>query len=237
MNDPVSAVRELRSALGDTLQKFAGRLGLSISAITNYEGGRVPTGRALYELEHLARSAGRFDLAQVFAGAFATEMGWTSDPERSDAAWVQLIREIVRNKHLCPKWPELSAALVRELESLITVARSGMQIEGPLFDQESNSANLESLLVETRYEGKAKKIVEQLAREWLKNNPGKTTEQAQAVVWEQHPELNSQDSQERADAARGTRFESGFAVYGTRQWAEAQQKKAKKARTGKRTRK
>ena len=75
MNDPVAAVRALRSVLGDTLQKFAGRLGLSISAITNYEGGRTPTGRALVALARVAEEANRPDLAAVFDQTLKKELG------------------------------------------------------------------------------------------------------------------------------------------------------------------
>ncbi len=75
MDDSVSAVRVLRSALGETLQEFAGRLGLSISAITNYEAGRAPTGKALVALAHAAREAGRHDLSHDFMYALANELG------------------------------------------------------------------------------------------------------------------------------------------------------------------
>src|SRR5689334_5702709 len=80
MSDLVMAVRELRAALGDTLQAFATRLGMSISAIANYEGGRDPSGKALYKLERLAMAQGRHDLALVFARALAHEMDWAQEP-------------------------------------------------------------------------------------------------------------------------------------------------------------
>jgi DNA-binding XRE family transcriptional regulator len=230
MNHLVSAVRELRKALGDSQQAFATRLGMSVRAIANYETDRAPTGRALYKLEQLARANGRYELACQFARALATEMEWAQEPRQS--VWAGVVREIVRNERLCDGWSELAKALARELEKLIAKAKSGMQIESPLKSQDAAIANLESWLTEARHavEGSAEKTVERLAQEWLKENRGKTIEQARAAIWIQRPELYSQYQQERADASRGTRFEESLAVYGTKQHAERQ-----KARKGKKS--
>jgi len=48
------AVKDLRSALSLSQQAFATQLGLSIRAVVNYEKDRVPTARALAQLERLA---------------------------------------------------------------------------------------------------------------------------------------------------------------------------------------
>jgi transcriptional regulator with XRE-family HTH domain len=230
MDDLVSAVRELRKALGDSQQAFATRLGMSMRAIANYETDRAPSGRALYKLEQLARASGQYELAHKFAQALATEMDWAQ--EAGQPVWTGLVRELVRNQKHCAGWPGIAAALVGELETLIAHAKSGMQIESPLKSQEAAVANLESYLTEARHalEGSAEKTVARLAKEYLKSNPDKTMEQAQAAIWTQHPDLYAQYRQERADAARGTRFEESLAVHGTRQHAARQ-----KARKGKKS--
>jgi transcriptional regulator with XRE-family HTH domain len=229
MDDLVSAVRELRKALGDSQQAFATRLGMSMRAIANYETDRAPSGRALYKLEQLARASGQYELAHKFAQALATEMDWAHE---AGQVWTGLVRELVRNQKHCARWPDIAAALVGELETLIAHAKSGMQIESPLKSQEAAVANLESYLTEARHalEGSAEKTVARLAKEYLKSNPDKTMEQAQAAIWTQHPDLYTQYRQERADAARGTQFEESLAVHGTRQHAARQ-----KARKGKKS--
>jgi transcriptional regulator with XRE-family HTH domain len=68
-------VRELRRHLGESQQAFSNRLGLSISAVVKYEGGREPTGRALAQLAHTAAEAGRHDLAYLFTQALVRELG------------------------------------------------------------------------------------------------------------------------------------------------------------------
>jgi len=230
MDDLVSAVRELRKALGDSQQAFATRLGMSMRAIANYETDRAPSGRALYKLEQLARASGQYELAHKFAQALATEMEWVQ--EAGQPVWTGLVRELVRNQKLCAGWPDIAAALVGELEKLIAKAKSGMQIASPLNSQEAAVANLESYLTEARHalEGSVEQKVERLAKEWLKSNPDKTMEQAEAAIWTQHPEFYAQYRQERADAARGTQFEDSLAVHGTRQHAARQ-----KARKGKKS--
>lgn len=208
MNDSVAAVRELRSSLGDTLQAFATRLGLSISAIANYERGREPTGKALYSLERLARAHGRYDLASVFAKALAVEMDWANEP--AETVWAGLVRELVRNKQSCPGWPGLAQALVSELESLISKAKAGMLVQGPFTDHESNVANLESWLVDARFAlaGSWEKVTAELIDQWLKENPGRTPEEAKPAILQQHPELYPRLLLERANSTRGSQYEA-----------------------------
>src|SRR4051812_19934873 len=63
MEDLVSAVRELRAALGDSQQSFAGRIGVSMRAVANYEKDRIASAKALYQLAKLASQSGKPDLA------------------------------------------------------------------------------------------------------------------------------------------------------------------------------
>jgi transcriptional regulator with XRE-family HTH domain len=88
MHELVSAVRQLRQQIGDSQQAFATRLGLSISAITNYEGGRAPTGKSLSALHSVARQAGKKELAETFWKALHDELGLSEDAGRkiNDAA-------------------------------------------------------------------------------------------------------------------------------------------------------
>ena len=75
MDHLVGAVRKLRSQLSDSQQAFATRLGLSISAIVNYERDRKPTGKALVALHRVARDAGQAELAEMFWTALHQELG------------------------------------------------------------------------------------------------------------------------------------------------------------------
>ena len=70
----VKAVRDLRKNLGDTQQAFATRLGLSISAITNYEAGRRPAAKPLFALAQAASVSGQTELAGLFMGALTEEL-------------------------------------------------------------------------------------------------------------------------------------------------------------------
>ena len=73
------AVRELRRHTGDSQQAFATRLGLSISAIANYERNRAPTGRSLAQLQRLAKEVRREDLWNIFRNALNDELGLSVD--------------------------------------------------------------------------------------------------------------------------------------------------------------
>jgi transcriptional regulator with XRE-family HTH domain len=56
-------------------QALAVKLGLSIRAVCNYEGGRVPEPRSLYSLWRLARENGRDDLACLFHSEIERALG------------------------------------------------------------------------------------------------------------------------------------------------------------------
>ena len=73
--DLKGAVRDLRAQYGETQQRFADRLKISLRALANYEADREPTGRALYQLSRAAREIGRIDLADAFSDALAQELG------------------------------------------------------------------------------------------------------------------------------------------------------------------
>ena len=70
------AVKQLRSALGLSQQAFATQLGLSIRAVVNYEKNRVPTARALAQLEQLASDNDYPELARIFRDALGNELGF-----------------------------------------------------------------------------------------------------------------------------------------------------------------
>lgn len=70
----VDSVRRLRVHLGESQQAFANRLGLSISAIANYERGRCPTGMVLGALAQTAADAGRQDLSEIFLQGLVEEL-------------------------------------------------------------------------------------------------------------------------------------------------------------------
>jgi transcriptional regulator with XRE-family HTH domain len=70
----VKAVKRLRKRLGESQQTFAGRLGLSMSTIANYEGGRCPSGMPLVALERAAGVSGDADLQSIFGDAISDEL-------------------------------------------------------------------------------------------------------------------------------------------------------------------
>jgi hypothetical protein len=74
--DPVSqAVRDLRTALGESQQAFAYRTKTAIRTIARYETVRPPKGKALAEFQKLAAETGHQKLATVFSEAYMEEMG------------------------------------------------------------------------------------------------------------------------------------------------------------------
>jgi transcriptional regulator with XRE-family HTH domain len=70
------AVRELRKALSLSQQAFATQLGMSIRAVVNYEKDRLPTARALAQLEKLAADTHHPELARTFRDALGSELGF-----------------------------------------------------------------------------------------------------------------------------------------------------------------
>jgi transcriptional regulator with XRE-family HTH domain len=73
--DVNEAVKKLRASLGLSQQRFATELGLSIRAIVNYEQNRVPSARALAQMESLAGRTQLPELAYDFGRALAGRLG------------------------------------------------------------------------------------------------------------------------------------------------------------------
>lgn len=69
------AVRELRTALGESQQAFAYRMKTAIRTIARYETVRPPKGRALAELQQVATDTGHQKLANIFNDALIAELG------------------------------------------------------------------------------------------------------------------------------------------------------------------
>ena len=74
--DPLcDAVRNLRTALGESQQAFAYRMKTAIRTIARYETSTAPKGKALAELFWVAADTGNAELANVFRGALVGEIG------------------------------------------------------------------------------------------------------------------------------------------------------------------
>ena len=73
--DPVSeAVRDLRTALGESQQAFAYRMKTAIRTIARYETVRPPKGNALAEFARVAEETGNEKAAKVFREALMSEL-------------------------------------------------------------------------------------------------------------------------------------------------------------------
>jgi transcriptional regulator with XRE-family HTH domain len=204
----VTAVRELRTALGDTQQAFAKRAGLSHRAIANYEAGRRLSTKALYRLAALAREHGRNDLANQFAAQLSSVIGMDANPTTSDeAVWVQSILTILRSGDPAVNAADLITATGSALERLVTAETDPAKRKG-----------IETLLVRFRMctEVTAEKELDKLARQ-RSAETGRSFESAYVEVLLERPDLYERLNQERADAARGTHLEQSVAVYGTEQ--------------------
>lgn len=219
-NEVTAAVRELREALGDTQQQFAHRLGLAISTVVRYELTRPPKGKALVQLQEVAKQHGLDLIAATLRNALSKEMGWATQPHVG--FWAGITEHLERNQRLVPGW---SSGLVRSLENLIAKGKAGEEVLGPALTREENLAYLEQLLAEARYktEETAESTIEALARQKAAMAPDLTIEQASARVLEENPGLYDRYNQERADAARGTQFEPGLSTHGTRQHKKGKQ--------------
>jgi len=208
---PVEAVKALRKHRRESQQAFAARLGLSIRAITNYEAGRSPAGKALVQLRALAESSKRDDLATVFSEALHAELGSVINPQRPlDAS---ILRALFGNRGRV--W------LRRELERLVKDAKSGLPLTYPEVytdqrkpDQAFRLASLESLLVLLRLDelqDSAEKLLDVLAKERSRDT-GVTYEKAYTEVLVAHPHLYELHLREKAHAAVGTQFQKSLAV-------------------------
>jgi transcriptional regulator with XRE-family HTH domain len=66
-------VRELRTRLGDSQQRFSNRLEMALQTIARYEGPQPPNGAALLKLANLAKQNDFPDLQNYFAGEYIEE--------------------------------------------------------------------------------------------------------------------------------------------------------------------
>jgi transposase len=116
------AVRRLRVALGDTQQQFANRLKLAISTVVRYELSRAPRGKALAQLERVAREHRLDECAAVFRDALLEEL-------ELDLRSVQVlpVTPFVRLEGLIPAKPETSD----EKDLVTAVLYVKRQAEGP----------------------------------------------------------------------------------------------------------
>lgn len=71
----IATVRKLRTALEDTQQEFATRLGLAIATVVRYEHNRAPRAKALAKLEQVAAAHGLDEYAAIFHRALSMELG------------------------------------------------------------------------------------------------------------------------------------------------------------------
>jgi transcriptional regulator with XRE-family HTH domain len=125
MEDLASAIKKLRTALGDSQQKFATRLKLSTRAIANYESGRHPIPPIIWSLSRLASDHGHSEIADVFVKAFTDKMKASMQPVTDyEKACVMAVLALVRNRNHIERWSEIKRAALIELERLAATARS-----------------------------------------------------------------------------------------------------------------
>lgn len=73
--DTREALKKLRLGLKETQQTFANRMKTAITTIARYETSRPPRGRALVQLEKIARENGFEEYANVFRDALNEDLG------------------------------------------------------------------------------------------------------------------------------------------------------------------
>jgi transcriptional regulator with XRE-family HTH domain len=71
----MGAVRELRLAVGDSQQDFAGRMNLSTISVARHERSRAPRGKVLAKLAEIANAHGFDQLEDIFRQALIDELG------------------------------------------------------------------------------------------------------------------------------------------------------------------
>jgi transcriptional regulator with XRE-family HTH domain len=140
MMDATKAVRELRSRLGDSQHAFANRLGLTVRAIAFYEKDRVPSGNVLRLLAKVSEQQGFSDLATVFRGWLADDIGsWDPgdltlklEPQTpAEKLWVSSILAVLRNERYASLVPKLARLLREPAENSIKVLeahKSGLKL-------------------------------------------------------------------------------------------------------------
>ncbi len=205
MDALVSAVKRLRAELKLTQPAFAKRLGLSVRAVAYYEKDREPSGEVLQRLGSLAARCGREDLAKVFSDAFRRELQDKTTPGTPEEnAWVQALLLLLRHRSVLPLSRQISTELVSALESLAESARKP--------SAKMNLAKIEEVLVGLRYRvaPNAEHKIDELARARVRET-GEPIERARINVIHERPDLYEDYLDDRAAAAKGTRFESSMA--------------------------
>ena len=113
------AVRALRKHVRKTQQIFATELGMSISALNNYERLRTPEPKQLIALQFAAHEAGRDDLAYVFSKAAGESLG---------LAWSAYSGSALRLENIDPDNPNHWYE-VEVLKALVECLRGGTNYE------------------------------------------------------------------------------------------------------------
>ena len=199
------AVKKLRSALGLTQPAFAKRVGVSVRAIANYEKDREPSGEVLRRFASLAARHNLDSLAKIFSDAFAEEIqGRTNSSTAEETAYTQAILLLLRNRSVFSGWGQVSTEVIAALESLIAEARKTPSLKAAL-------VKMEEVLVELRYHAapNAEQKLQELARA-RSDAAGEAFEQAYVHVVYERPDLYEEYLEDRAAAAKGTRFESSM---------------------------
>jgi len=136
-----------------------------------------------------------------------------------ESLWSRVVCSLLRNRDLAA-WNKLAAAISGELERTVSKAQAGADFVGDL-------GQLESDLIKTRLSAKeetAEKLLDSSAKE-RQLKTGETYAAAYLAILNERPELYADYQQERADAARGTRYEKSLSVSGTRQREAAERRK------------
>jgi transcriptional regulator with XRE-family HTH domain len=132
------SVKQLRLRLKESQQGFAGRLGVSIRAVANYEGGRTPTLAVLFMLANIASREGYQDLADEFSSEYASRLKGSSMPVNDDeTAWVRMILALLRNREAVQTWTTIERDVLGAMEDLAAIARSNNNLKTDVADLET----------------------------------------------------------------------------------------------------
>jgi len=201
VDEITAAIKKLRATLGDSQQAFAHRLGLSVRAIANYEGGRRPSGPVLFDLSNLAEGDKIENLAKIFGAAYAkTVRGRIQPTTDQERVLVRIVLCLSRNQHCVLDWSRLATELVASLAALVSFARSNSS------GLKTDLDELEDTLLEARERitPPAQRKLAKLARE-LSRGSQMPFDRAYLHVLGMHPELYAQYLEEMADANSAVR--------------------------------
>ena len=174
-------------------------------AIANYEKDREPGGEVLRRFASLAARHNLDSLAKIFNDAFAEEIqGRTNPSTAEETAYTQAMLLLLRNRSVFSGWGQVSNEVIAALESLIAEVRKTPSLKAAL-------VKMEEALVELRYHAapNAEQKIQELARA-RSDATGEAFEQAYVHVVYERPDLYEEYIEDRAAAAKGTRFESSM---------------------------